>query len=159
MSGSVQGRQQSVGDFETEILGDNVEGVDDTKNRRPAQRSQTQLNGTCCRNVHNPGADTNEANSCYFDVNNAFQHLGGLTDAVAQAFINPPPPPRRTATNIINDFSRSSVELHIAETRNFTVGIAFWNNILTNLAAEHNALFSDQVEIGSSNDGTSTKTE
>ncbi len=125
VSGSVQRRQQSVGDFETEILGNNVEGVDDTENRRPAQRSRTQLNGTRRRNVHNPGADTNEANSRYFDVNNAFQHLGGLTDAVAQAFINPPPPPRRTATDIINDFSRSSAELHIAETRNFTVGIAF----------------------------------
>jgi hypothetical protein len=103
--------------------------------------------------------DTNEANSRYFDVNNAFQHLGGLTDAVAQAFINPPPPPQRTATDIINDFSRSSAELHIAETRNFTVGIAFWNNILTNLAAEHTALFADQAEIGSSNDGTSNETE
>ena len=125
VSGSVRRRQQSVGDFETEILGDNVEGVDDTENRRPAQRSRTQLHGTRRRNVHNPGADTNEANSRYFDVNNAFQHLGGLTDAVAQAFINPPPPPRRTATDIINDFSRSSAELHIAETRNFTVGIAF----------------------------------
>jgi hypothetical protein len=75
--------------------------------------------------------------------------LGGLSDAVAQAFINPPPPSRRTATNIINDFSKSSAELHIAETRNFTVGIAFWNK----------ALFSDQAEIGSSNDGTSTETE
>ena len=159
VSGSVRRRQQSVGDFETEILGDNVEGIDDMENRRPAQRSRTQLNGTRRRNVHNPGADTNEANSRYFDVNNAFQHLGGLTDAVAQAFINPPPPPRRTATDIINDFSRSSAELHIAETRNFTVGIAFWNNVLTNLAAEHTALFADQAEIGSSNDGTSTETE
>ena len=160
VSGSVRRRQQSVGDFETEILGDNVEGVDDTENRRPAQRSRThQLNGTRRRNVHNPGADTNEANSRYFDVNNAFQHLGGLTDAVAQAFMNPPPPPRCTATDIINDFSRSSAELHIAETRNFTVGIAFWNNVLTNLAAEHTALFADQAEIGSSNDGTSTETE
>jgi len=55
VSGSVRRRQQSVGDFETEILGDNVEGVDDTENRRPAQRSQTQLNGTRRRNVHNPG--------------------------------------------------------------------------------------------------------
>jgi len=61
MSGSVRRRQPSVGDFETEILGDNVEGVDDTENRRPAQRSRTQLNGTCHHNVHNPGADTNEA--------------------------------------------------------------------------------------------------
>jgi len=93
VSGSVQRRQQSVGDFEMEILGNNVEGVDDTENRRPAQRSRTQLNGTCGCNVHNPGADMNEANSRYFDVNNAFQHLGGLTDAVAQAFINPPLPP------------------------------------------------------------------
>ena len=76
VSGSVRRRQQSVGDFETEILGDNVEGVDDTENRRPAQRSRTQLNGTCRRNVHNPGADTNEANSRYFDVNNIFQILG-----------------------------------------------------------------------------------
>jgi len=82
-----------------------------------------------------------------------------LTDAVAQAFINPPPLPRRTATDIINDFSRSSVELHIAETRNFTVVIAFWNNVLTNLAAEHTTLFADQAKIGSSNNGTSTETE
>ena len=39
VSGSVGRRQQSVGDFETENLGDNVEGVDDTENRHPAQRS------------------------------------------------------------------------------------------------------------------------
>jgi hypothetical protein len=39
------------------------------------------------------------------------------------------------------------------------VGIAFWNNVLTNLAAEHIALFADQAEIGSSNDGTSIETE
>jgi len=142
-----------------EILGDNVEGVDDTENRRPAQRSQMQLNGICPCNVHNPSADTNKANSHYFDVNNKFQHLVGLTDAIAQAFINPPPPPRCTATDTVNDFSRSSAEFHIAETRNFTLGIAFWNNVLTNLAAEHTVLFSDQNEIRSSNDGTSTETE
>jgi hypothetical protein len=35
VSGSVRRRQQSVGDFETEILGDNVEGIDDMENRRP----------------------------------------------------------------------------------------------------------------------------
>ena len=39
------------------------------------------------------------------------------------------------------------------------MGIAFWNKVLTNLAAEHTALFSDQADIGSSNDGTSTETE
>ena len=49
VSGSVRCRQQSVGDFETEILGDNVEGVDDTENRRPAQCSRMQLSGTHCR--------------------------------------------------------------------------------------------------------------
>jgi len=49
VSGSVRRRQQSVGDFETEILGDNVKGVDDTENRRPAQCSRMQLSGTHCR--------------------------------------------------------------------------------------------------------------
>jgi len=41
VSGSARRRQQSVGDFEMEILGDNVKGVDDTENRHPAQRSRT----------------------------------------------------------------------------------------------------------------------
>ncbi len=41
------------------------------------------------------------------------------------------PPPPRTVTNIRNKFSRSSKQLHIAETRHFTVGIEFWNKILT----------------------------
>jgi hypothetical protein len=37
--------------------------------------------------------------------------------------------------------------------------LAFWYNVLTNLAAEHTALLSDQAEIGTSNDGTSTETQ
>jgi hypothetical protein len=80
-----------------EILDDNaiqerlIEGVDDTKNRCPAQQSIAQQNGTRCRNIHNPGTDTNKASSRYFYVSNAFQHLGELTDAVAEAFLNPPP--------------------------------------------------------------------
>jgi hypothetical protein len=62
-------------------------------------------------------------------------------------------------TNIRDDFARSSEQLHIAEIRNFTVGIKFWNNVLQNLVAEHSsALSAQQVEIGSSND-TSTETE
>jgi hypothetical protein len=84
--------------------------------------------------------------------------LGGLTGAVAQAFINPPLPPQRTVTNIMNDFSRSSKQLHIAETRNFTVGIEFWNNVLCSLVAEHDTLSAEQAAIRYGN-VTFTKTE
>ncbi len=83
-----------------------VEGVDDPENRRPAQRSWMQQNGTCRHNTHDPSA-----NARYFNVSNAFQHLGGLTEAVSRAFINPPPPPARTVTDIRDDFARSSEQL------------------------------------------------
>jgi hypothetical protein len=92
----------------------------------------------------------NVPNLRYIDISNAFQHLSGLTDAVAQAFVNPPPPPPRTVSNVMNDFARSSEQLHIAETRNFAVGIEFWNNVLQNLVAEHtNMLSSHHSAIGS----------
>jgi hypothetical protein len=113
-----------------------------------------QQNDTHRHNVHDPSA-----NARYFDVSNAFQHLGGLTEAVSQAFLNPPPPPARTVTDITDDFARSSEQLHIAETRNFVVGINFLNNVLQILVAEHSSTLSaQQAEIGSGND-TSTEME
>jgi hypothetical protein len=103
-----------------------VKGVNDTKNHCPAQCSQTtQQSGTCRQNIHDPSVEMNVPNSRYFDISNAFQHLGGLTDAVAQAFINPALPPPHTVTNVMNNFARSSEQLHIVETRNFVVGIIF----------------------------------
>jgi hypothetical protein len=85
--------------------------------------------------------------------------LGGLIEAVSQAFLNPLPPPACTVTNIRDDFARSSEQLHIAETRNFTVEIDFWNNVLQNLVAKHSsALSAQQAEIRSGHD-TSTETE
>jgi hypothetical protein len=48
--------------------------------------------------------------------------------------------------------------LHIAETRNFAVGIEFWNNVLRNLVAEHtNMLSSHHYAIGSGNVHSTTK--
>ena len=94
----------------------------------------------------------NVPNLQYINISNAFQHLSGLTDAVAQAFFNLPPPTPRTVTNVMNDFARSSEQLHIAETRNFAVGIEFWNDFLRNLVVEHtNMLSSHHSAIGSGN--------
>jgi hypothetical protein len=62
-------------------------------------------------------------------------------------------------TDIRDDFARSSEQLHIAETRNFTVGIKFWNNVLQKLVAERSyALSAQQAENGFGND-TSTEIE
>ncbi len=146
VSGSAQQRQQTVGNFETERLNDDamqerlVKGIDDAGNHPPSQRSQTQQNGTRCHNVDNPSAENNLPNARYLSVSNAFQHLGGLTDAISQAFLNPPPPPPRTVTDIMNDFARSSEQLYIAESRSFSVGIEFWNNVLQDFVAEQAAL-------------------
>jgi hypothetical protein len=165
VSGSVRRRQQRIGEFDSERLDDDamrehlVEGVNDTESRRPAQRSRTtQQSGTRRRNIHDPSAEMNVPNLRYFNISNAFQHLSGLTDAVAQAFVNPPPPPPRTVTDVMNDFARSSEQLHIAETRNFAVGIEFWNNVLRNLVAEHtNMLSSHHSAIGSGNVHSTTE--
>jgi hypothetical protein len=159
VSGSVQCRQQRIGEFDSERLDNNamheplVKGVNNTKNRCPAQCSgTTKQSGTCRRNIHDPIAEMNVPNSRYFNISNAFQHLGSLMDAVAQAFINLPPPPPRTVTNVMNNFSRSSEQLHITETRNFEVGINFWNKVLQNLVVEHATLSAHHAAIGSGND-------
>ena len=151
---SVRRVQQRVGNFETETLDENamrerlVEGVDDAVIRRPAQRQRTsQQNGIRRRNRHDPSADMNLPNSRYFDVSNAFQHLGSLTDAVAQAFVNPPPLPPRTMLDIMNDFIRASDQLYVDEQRNFAMGITFWTNVLNNLVVEQ----ANHAAIGSSN--------
>ena len=83
----------------------------------------------------------------YFDVSIAFQHLGSLTDAVAQAFLNPPPLPPRTISDIMNDFTRASDQLYVDEQRNFVMGITFWTNAFNNLVIEQAIL----AAIGSSN--------
>jgi hypothetical protein len=147
------------GEFDSERLDNDamckqlVKGANNTKIHCPSQRSQTtQQSGTRRWNIHDPSAEMNVPNLQYFNISNVFQHLGGLTDAVAQAFINPLPPPSRTVTNVMNNFSRSSEQLHIAETRNFAVGINFWNKVLQNLAAEHAPLSAHHVAIGSGND-------
>jgi len=89
----------------------------------------------------------NLPNSRYIDVSNAFQHLGSLTDAVTQAFVNPPPPPPRTRLDIMNDFSMASDRLYVDEQRNFVMGITFWTNVLNNLVVEQ----ANHALIGSSN--------
>jgi hypothetical protein len=111
-----------------------------------------QQSGTCCWNIHDPSAEMNVPDLRYFNISNAFQHLGSLMDAIAQAFINLPPPPPCTVTDVMNNFARSSEQLHIAETRNFAVGINFWNNVLQNLVAEHATLSAHHAAIGSGND-------
>ena len=83
----------------------------------------------------------------YFDVSIAFQHLGSLTDAVAQAFLNPPPLPPRIMIDIMNDFTRASDQLYVDEQRNFVMGINFWTNVLNNLVGEQANL----AAIGSGN--------
>ncbi len=81
----------------------------------------------------------NLPNSRYFNVSNAFQHLGSLTDAVAQAFVNPPPLPPRTMSDIMNNFTRASDQLYVDEQRNFVMGITFWTNVLNNLVLDEQA--------------------
>jgi hypothetical protein len=147
-------QQDGVGNFEMETLDEGsfcerlVEGVDDTTIRRPAQRQRTSVqNGTRRRNRQYPSADANLPNSRYFNVNNAFQHLGNLTDAIAQAFVNPPPLPQRTMSDIMNDFSRASDQLYVDEQQNFQMGFTFWTNVLNNLVVEQANL----AAIGSDN--------
>ncbi len=132
-----------------------VEGVDDATIRRPAQRQRRSVqNGTRRRNRHDPSADANLPNSRYFDVSNAFQQLGNLTDAIAQAFVNPPPPLPRTMSDIMNDFSRASDRLFVNEQRNFAMGITFRTNVFNNLVFEQANL----AAIGSGNDSPSDPT-
>jgi hypothetical protein len=132
-----------------------VEGVDDATIRRPARHQQTSVqNGTRRRNCHDPSADANLPNSRYFDVSNAFQQLGNLTDAIAQALVNPPPPLPCTMSDIMNDFSRASDQLFVNEKRNFAMGIIFWTNVLNNLVVEQANL----AAIGSGNDSPSEPT-
>jgi hypothetical protein len=109
-------------------------------------------NGTRRRNRHDPSADANLPNLRYFDVSNAFQHLGNVTDAIAQAFVNPPPPPSRTMSDIMNDFSRAYDQMYVNEQRNFQMGITFWTNMLNNLVVEQANLaviVSDNVSLPS----------
>ena len=73
--------------------------------------------------------------------------MGSLTDAVAQAFVNPPPLPPRTMMDIMNDFTRASDQLYVDEQRNFVMGITFWTNVLNDLFIEQANL----AAIGSSN--------
>jgi hypothetical protein len=60
--------------------------------------------------------------------------LGGLTDAIAQAFLNPPQPPPRTVTNIMNDFARSSKQFLLRNPGAFqwppNFGILFFDILL-----------------------------
>ena len=107
----------------------------------------TEKNGAQLRNLHNTSAEMNLPNSRYFDVSNAFQHLGSLTYAVAQAFVNPPPLHPRTMLDIMNDFTRASDQLYVDEQRNFVTGITFWTNVLNNLVVEQ----ANHAVIGSSN--------
>jgi hypothetical protein len=132
-----------------------VEGVDDATIHHPAQRQQRSVqNGTRQCNRHNPSADANLPNLQYFDVSNAFQQLGNLTDAIAQAFVNLPPPLPCTMSDIINDFSRASDQLFVNEQRHFAMGITFWTNVLNNLVVEQANL----AAIGSGNDSPSEST-
>ena len=73
--------------------------------------------------------------------------MGSLTDAVAQAFVNPPPLPPRTMMDIMNDFTRASDQLYADEQINFVMGITFWTNVLNNLVGEQANL----ATIGSGN--------
>ena len=105
--------------------------------RRPTQHQQTsQQNGTRRRICHDPSAEMNLPNLQYVDVSNAFQHLGSLTDAVTQAFVNPPPLPPHTMLDIMNNFTRASDQLYVDKQRNFVIGITFWKNVLSNLVGE-----------------------
>ena len=125
-----------------------VEDVDNAVFRYPAQHQQkSQKNGIQRRNHHDPSAEMNLPKSRYFDVSNEFQHLGSLTDAVAQAFVNPPSLPPCTMLDIMNDITRASDQLYVDEQRNFVMGITFWTNTLNNLVIEQANL----AEIGSSN--------
>jgi hypothetical protein len=89
----------------------------------------------------------NFKNSRYFDVSNAFQHLGSLTDTVAQAFVNLPPPPPRSMLDVMNNFMIASSQLCVDEQKNFVMGISFWTNVLNNLVVEQANL----AAIGSGN--------
>jgi hypothetical protein len=89
----------------------------------------------------------NLPNLQYFDVSNSFQHLGSLTDAVTQTFVNPPPLPPRTMLYIMNDFTMASDWLYVDEQRNFVMGITFWTNFLNKLVIEK----ANHAAIGSSN--------
>jgi hypothetical protein len=89
----------------------------------------------------------NLPNLRYFDVTYAFQHLGSLTDVVAQAFANPPPPPPRSMSDVMNDFTIASNQLYDDKQRNFVMGISFWTNVLNNLIVEQANL----AAIGSGN--------
>ncbi len=78
----------------------------------------------------------NLPSSRYFDVSNAFQHLGNLTDAVTQAFVNLPPPPPRSMSDVMNNFTIASNQLYVDKQRNFVMGISVWTNVLNNLVVE-----------------------
>jgi hypothetical protein len=67
--------------------------------------------------------------------------------AIAQAFVNPPPPPSRTMSDIMNDFTRASDQLYVAKQRNFVMGITFLTDVLNNLVVEQANL----AAIGSGN--------
>ncbi len=82
----------------------------------------------------------NLPSSRYVDVSNAFQHLGNLTDAVAQAFVNLPPPPPRSMLDVMNDFTIASNQLYDDKQRNFVMGISIWTNVLNNLVVEQTNL-------------------
>jgi hypothetical protein len=153
-NGSARRDHQRVGNFETVMLDKNsmchqlLEGVNDAKIHWPAQHQSTsQQTGTHRQNYHDPSAEMNLPSSRYFDVSNAFQHLGSLTDAVAHVFINPPPPPPSSMSDVMNDFTIASNQLYVNKQRNFVMVISFWTNVLNNLVVEQAKL----AAIGSGN--------
>jgi hypothetical protein len=153
-NGSAGCDQQRVDSFEMVTLDENamcnqlVEGVNDAEIRCPAQRQRTsQQTGTRHCNHHNPSAEMNFPNSRHFDVSNAFQHLGSLTDTVAQVFVNPPPPPPRSMLDVMNDFMIASNQLYVDKQRHFVMGVSIWTNVLNNLIVEQANL----AAIGSGN--------
>jgi hypothetical protein len=125
-----------------------MKGVNDDKIHCPAQcRQSSQQNGTHHQNhQHNPSAKMNLTNLRYFDVRNAFQHLGSLTDAIAKAFFLPPPP-QRTMLDVMNNFTIPSNQLYVDKQRKFVMGISFMTNVLNNLIVEQANL----AAIGSGN--------
>jgi hypothetical protein len=140
---SERGGQRRVGRFKTVRLDKNsmreqlLECINDAEIRHLAQRQHiSQQNSTGHQNHHDPSAEMNLPNSRYFHLSNAFQHLVSLTNAVAQAFANPPPPPPRTMLDVMNNFTIASNQLHVDEQRNFVMFISFWTNILNNLVVE-----------------------
>jgi hypothetical protein len=146
-----QMRQRTAGNVdirrmsETEMNDYRTEGVHDNETRRPAQRRRTGPRDGRTRRIVDFSADRNDPISRFFEIQQGFQSVSMLSDAIQQNMHAPLPIPLRTGRDVANDYQQASAEYHSAVLSGDDMDIQFWNARRTSLRDELAAIESSTV--------------